>query len=142
MSILETIDGALVDYEASGDAMRWVPEEKREARPRTPLSGQISLNGSTWVPVSYDTTPIVNPRITFDMSGFSEALQRMADALQPAVEAAGKMCAQFTHSIDRGFFPEQHKRCTVCHPWRRPKPLAVNGHEYQRRLKARRRRRR
>jgi hypothetical protein len=31
VSILDTIDGALADYAASGDAMRWVPPGERTA---------------------------------------------------------------------------------------------------------------
>lgn len=36
--------------------------------------------------------------------------------------------------------PESHGHCRACHPEQVPKPLAVNGHDYQRRRKARQRR--
>lgn len=43
MGILETIDGALEDWETSDDAMRWVPKETRPTTPRLP---RISEDGS------------------------------------------------------------------------------------------------
>lgn len=88
MSILDTIDGALRDYETSGDAMRWAPEGKRAA-------------------VAAADVPV------FDLSGFAGAVERMAEAIRPVVEAQARMCVQFTHAIDRGFFPEAHRRCVT-----------------------------
>lgn len=66
MSILDTIDGALRDYEASGDAMRWVPEEKREA-PQA-------------VGFSFDQAPLL-PVITIDTSQFELAFRQIGEAL-------------------------------------------------------------
>ncbi len=117
MSILDAIDGALHDYAVSTDAMRWAPEESRTASAP-----------------SLDDIGAIFRRLTEDW-------QRMAEAMRPVVEAHAKACAKFTHSIDRGLWPDRHRRCVTCQPWRKPKPLAVNGHEYQRRLRARRRRR-
>ena len=46
--ILASIDGALRDYELSADAMRWLPEEKREAPPAL---------APVFVPVTLDLEP-------------------------------------------------------------------------------------
>lgn len=124
MSILETIDGALSGYETSRDAMRWVPKEERP----------------DVLPADY--LALAADALSRDMVRFLGTAQAIAEAIRPVVEAQARACAKFTHSIDRGLWPDRHRRCVTCHPWRRPKPLAVNGHEYQRRLKARRRRRR
>jgi hypothetical protein len=35
--VLDTIDGALADWSTSGDAMRWTPDEPREAKPARPV---------------------------------------------------------------------------------------------------------
>lgn len=46
---------------------------------------------------------------------------------------------RWLHDLDRRCHPRRHRRCHICHPkWSRP--LAVNGHEYQRRQRARARR--
>jgi hypothetical protein len=40
------------------------------------------------------------------------------------------------HDLERTCYPRKHRRCHTCHPtWSRP--LAVNGHEYHRRARAR-----
>jgi hypothetical protein len=124
VSILDTIDGALADYEASGDAMRWVPEAGRteEKRPAD-AAALIEAFGQSMTQAAAEIT-------------------RMFDALRPVVQAQAKLHAKFLHSMSVAFYPKQHQRCVTCHPWRKPKPLAVNGREYQRRLRARRRRNR
>lgn len=44
------------------------------------------------------------------------------------------------HNIDWWMHPERHHRCDTCHPEMTPRPLAINGHEYHRRQRARTRR--
>jgi hypothetical protein len=62
----------------------------------------------------------------------------LCQALKPVVDWAARML----HDLHRVFFPKRHGRCWTCHPRRKPKPLAVDGHAYQRRLRNRRKRRR
>lgn len=113
--ILDQIDGALRDFDTSGDAMRWVPEGGRRPWP--------------------DAVTIDTEEFTRSLNEFGEAVIR---AFRPVIEDTAR---QF-HALSAALFPVQHRRCATCPPGRKPKPLAVNGHEYQRRLKARRRRRR
>jgi hypothetical protein len=50
--------------------------------------------------------------------------------------------ARAVHDAHRALFPREHRRCRTCRPPRGPGLLAVDGREYRRRLKARRRRKR
>lgn len=178
-SMLDAIDGALRDSVVSKDAMRWVPEGGRTARPeRAPGSGPwFDLSGATivlnrtlstppagnlpaWTP--FRSPPVFAGAITGEL--FPGAAARLA-ALVPAPAPAsatdlrqaladfGRIVAdafrplfdylaRMAHGIHRMLFPSRHRRCWTCHPERKPKPLAVNGNEYQRRQRARRRRRR
>lgn len=68
----------------------------------------------------------------------AEFVRAVADAVRPLFDYLARMA----HGIHRAFFPSRHRRCWTCHPERKPKPLTVDGHEYQRRQRARRRRRR
>lgn len=125
--ILDVIDGALRDFETSADAMRWVPEEKRKP-------------GPAGVPVMLGLPPVAFA-LTVDTEEFARSLSELGAAiarmLLPVVEDTVK---QF-HALSMALFPYQHQRCFTCHPARKPRPLAVDGHAYQRRLAARRRRR-
>jgi hypothetical protein len=66
----------------------------------------------------------VSLTITVDYSGFSAELERLI------------------HRLDQLMFPRKHRRCRTCHPRSVSRPLAVNGHEYHRRQRARTRRKR
>lgn len=153
--VLDSIDGAIRDYETSSDAMRWRPGGEREAEPAPPRSPWFDLSGATIVlnrplataPDVRQTTPLLSPsaftgsvsgplypQACEDLAAFGRAL---AETFRPLVEWASRM----VHDLHLLFFPSGHRRCLTCHPERKPKPLAVNGHEYQRRLRARRRRR-
>lgn len=134
MSILDTIDGALRDYETSGDAMRWTPEEKSGIPVRDGISVDIDIDTA-----DFDAALEAFSR---SMDRAAEAITRMFGAVKSAVESTALALGQMGHSMHLSLHPGQHKRCVTCHPWRKPKPLAVNGHEYQRRLKARLRRNR
>jgi hypothetical protein len=77
-----------------------------------------------------DVTPLA--------SAMNELASAMARALQPVLDYVAKLL----HDFHRVFFPKRHGRCHTCHPRRKPKPLAVDGHAYQQRLRNRRKRRR
>lgn len=116
-SILDSIDGALHDWETSPDAMRWSPR-LAEVKHR-----------------AVDGAAPERPAVTG--TGLAEFGRAIGEAFRPLLDWAKRMF----HDLSRLIFPDQHRRCVTCHPSRKPKPLAVDGHEYQRRLKARRRRR-
>jgi hypothetical protein len=126
--ILDSIDGALRDWEVSADAMRWLPEGERVAAPAVVPAAAIR--------------PPVPVAVTMDAGELARALrdlgEMMARAFRPVFEGAVKLF----HDLSAALFPVQHRRCWTCYPERKPKPLAVDGHEYQRRLAARRRRKR
>jgi hypothetical protein len=130
--ILDTIDGALADYEAGGDAMRWVPEEERAG---IPVSDGMSVD------IDSADFAAACEALGRDMDRMAEGFQAMARAVQPILQAQVKAFSKMTHAVHKSLFPAQHRRCLTCHPGRKPKPLAVDGHEYQRRRRARRRRR-
>jgi hypothetical protein len=119
--ILDQIDGALRDFDTSGDAMRWwVPEGERRPWPDAvaPVAG------------------------TIDTEEFTRALNELGAAITRAFRPVIEDTVRQFHALSAVLFPSQHRRCVTCHPGRKPKPLAVDGHEYQRRLAARRRRKR
>lgn len=77
-----------------------------------------------------------------DMTVFARSENEFAAAVSRAFKPVLDYVARLLHDVHRVFFPKRHGRCWTCHPWRKPKPLAVDGHAYQRRMRARRRRRR
>lgn len=119
--ILAAIDGSLRDYETSRDAMRWNPglsEAREPAAVPAPDPLIIPPGGGTF-PVGAD--------IFADVSGITEVFRRIAAMLE-----------QFGHDHRTR---RDRIRCRECHPQGNPGPLAVNGHEYRRRQRARARRR-
>ena len=98
MSILDTIDGALADYETSADAMRWTPEKRTRQGPLG--GGQISLDGSNWLPVSFDSTPLL-PVITIDTSQFEAAVRQAAEQLAELM----RPCWEFAKAIALAMAP-------------------------------------
>lgn len=135
--ILETIDGALLDFDLSTDAMRWCPEGKRVPVPRGTPAAVTPLDGATWTapaPVTVD--------VFVDTAQFTRLLNEFIETLSRAVRPVLDDAARGLHALSAALFPGQHRRCLTCRPSRKPKPLAVDGHEYQRRLRARRRRKR
>jgi len=61
-----------------------------------------------------------------------------------SVDATGALASiyRMLHDIDRAHRPRKHGHCPTCHPDMDRRPLAVDGHEYNRRRKARQRRKR
>jgi hypothetical protein len=128
--ILDAIDGALFDYATSKDAMRWQPPEE-QPEPLLP-------------------TPMIPVNIDIDLSGFMRGFEQLGEVMESlvrgfaeALKPVGKFVQRISHDIDAREHPRWHKRrCRTCNPRGNPRPLAVNGHEYRRRRKARMRRNR
>ena len=57
-----------------------------------------------------------------------------------SVEALAKVYRAL-HDVDRQQRPHRHGHCPTCHPEQDRRPLAVDGHGYHRRQRARQRRR-
>ena len=81
--VLDSIDGALRDYETSGDAMRWAP----------PGSGALAAEASLGI----DAATGLEARILAWAIGAAEAymdhMRRLAEAMRPIlVEACKSMC--------------------------------------------------
>lgn len=125
--ILDVIDGALRDNTVSGDAMRWRPEpEAPEAREDHADDGAAVL-------------------ASIDLSGFMEAMREAGEALLRFGTTVWKALGQFLPLAPCVIGHERQRdraRCRRCNPKGNPRPLAVNGHEYTKRQRARRRRRR
>lgn len=163
-SILDSIDGALADYATSKDAMRWVPEEQRDEAEAVPgdviatiggTGDTVMTSGAPWYPLTgarlaFDRSPGTTPaergeaRRTLAEDGrrLGEAIDELGHAIGEAFRPLLDWAKRMFHDLSRLLFPKQHRRCVTCYPSRKPKPLAVDGHEYQRRLRNRRRRRR
>lgn len=123
--ILDAIDGALLDWETSQDAMRWTPAEKR--------------------PVRADDAMAALARTAIDMSGIVRGFQQMGEAMGRALYemfAPLRKLSATLATIAHMQEPGSHGHCRTCHPEQAPRPLAVNGHEYRRRQRARQRRKR
>ncbi len=96
-------------------------------------------DGATdWWPVEDDAAGYEFYGAAQVVQAVSEFGRAMAEMFRPLLEWAARMF----HNLSLLFFPKEHRRCLTCHPEKRPKPLAVDGHEYQRRLRSRRKRRR
>ena len=138
--ILDSIDGALYDFETSKDAMRWVPEDERHAGNRpAAVSPWHDLAGAALVLNSPSATALM---LTVDADEFNQALNELAAAVTRAFRPVIEDTVKAFHGLSAVLSPELHRKCWTCHPKRKPKPLAVDGHEYQRRLRARRKRKR
>lgn len=85
-------------------------------------------------------------QVTVDVSGFVDGMRQMCEA----IARLGEVCAKAMRPIGllaalcigRHERPRGRARCRRCNPHGNPGPLAVNGHEYSRRRKARQRRKR
>jgi hypothetical protein len=166
---LAAIDGALADWDTSGDAMRWNPDPALDrvicdgGRPLWPERWSLWRHG-TW---SYRVTPIVldpaaMPRADFlreFVASFALLGQAYIRAAEPAIqsfsEAVGRAALAASHGVALdvakafgvrpsllGIGGHDHSpaRCRRCNPAGNPLPLTVDGGAYRRRQRARRRR--
>lgn len=76
------------------------------------------------------------------VQGLAEASTVILAGFGRAVGEFAKPFARMAHEGDARRNPRQHIRCRRCNPAGNALPLAVNGREYRRRQRARRRRRR
>jgi len=94
--------------------------------------------GETDGPIEFDRQPGLEQKlfpdlqwpltvtITVDATGANEALAQLY---------------RMVHDVDRARRPRRHGHCRTCHPEQDRRPLAVDGHGYHRRQRARQRRR-
>lgn len=118
-TILDSIDGAVRDWETSRDAMRWVPGEARGGLPP-------ARDGAVHVQVHVDVAPLAE--------ALGLMLADLTRLLGSFTSAAGSAAGEIVHlAAVLGVRPERR---------RGGGRLAVDGHAYQRRLRARRKRKR
>lgn len=98
----------------------------------------LSPIGETCGPFDIGFTPLIPvPDLPF---GWLAGLTLSLTVDLPDLMAKANETWSWLHDLDRARYPRKHRRrCHACHPkW--PRPLAVNGHEYHRRQRARARR--
>ncbi|MCW2904124.1 MAG: hypothetical protein JWO67_6389 [Streptosporangiaceae bacterium] len=75
------------------------------------------------------------------MEAFVRAFEDLARAIVEAYAPHIRAFSLLAHTIDYSLRPAWHRRfCTRCRPRRASRPLAIDGHAYRRRQRARRRR--
>lgn len=134
--VLASIDGALaaygtVDYGDTGCSMRWRPEPPvlvicGEGQALWPLRAGLMPDAGTAPPEHAHRCTVI---------AVTASMEQFADEMAKAVRAV--------HDLYAAWRPRKHKRqCPKCNPAGNPRPLKAGGHEYQRRCKARMRRKR
>jgi hypothetical protein len=91
--------------------------------------------GETDGPIRLETTP--------GLAGEFETVRFPGPvSVTITVDATGALASiyRMLHDIDLAHRPRKHGHCPTCHPEMDVRPLAVNGHDYHRRRKARQRR--
>jgi hypothetical protein len=133
--ILAKIDGALTDYGyidhgEVGSSMRWRPEPPEPEDGHDGECGPIpdEARGSHVITLHFKV-----PRMGWNVHICAEA--RSADAVPRMTRNMKAM-----YGKRRGWYPRPVSHCEECNPRGNPGPLAVNGSEYQRRLRNRRKR--
>jgi|SRR5579875_3520871 len=107
----------------------------------------IAVSGARPGPAWAHAWPSCNAAAMVGLDGLAEAVQPLQQSFNALTAAANRVAesyfAQFgklVHAFGAAYFPARHRRCRACQPWTAPAPLCVDGREYQRRQKARRRR--
>lgn len=123
--IIDAIDHAITDYETSGDAMRWTPEPPVDPPER---EGQHV----SWI--EYDETQLWPVAPTDDeLAAAFDPLGNTRDiivVLQPHFGRFVEVMWDIHHALER-LWQEIRRNG--------PAPLPIDGHEYRRRTRARRR---
>jgi hypothetical protein len=139
--VLSSIDGALaaygtVGYGDTGSSMRWRPEAPvlvicDEGKPLLPLPRRGTYR--------LEAKPVFLVARHYRVSrGFHACIRVEVYTEADQAAAAAKMKAN-RHPYP-GWSPRPASRCEECCPDGNPRPLKADGHEYQRRRKARQRR--
>lgn len=128
-AVLDSIDGALRDFEVSNDAMRWTPNPppvvKRDETQQVYLEAYRVFNA--------EALAEFGRRMNAMFIQFTQAVGAMSVPL-------AKMAAVVAHA--QAAQDRRHRiRCRTCNPAGNPPPTP-GGAEYHRRMKARARRRR
>ena len=127
--ILDLIDCALEDCSASDDAMRWNPEPARVI-----CDGGRPLRPERWSPWRHGAWGYTVTVI--DATGEAVEGATVTFSVSPETRAAVSRMFHFDHPLSR----RRYSRCPLCNPRGNPGRLAVDGREYARRRKARKRR--
>jgi hypothetical protein len=127
--ILAKIDGALTDYGyidhgEVGSSMRWRPQPP-EPEPEPEWHDLDGLEA--WSPHAIALHYRV-PRMGWDVHVRADGAPMMVETLKA------------TYGNRRGWYPRPASHCEERNPHGNPTPLAVDGSEYQRRLRNRRKR--
>jgi hypothetical protein len=160
--VLDAIDACLEDH-LSEDAMRWAPDEPDPTPPFRGVTAAhtfidetgTALSAATagWPVIRDDAADVlewstaivltIEPAVT----RFTEAMEGMRRAAETALAGFGETFAPFLSatqaSAHRALYSndwKHHRRCPTCNPTGFPKPLAIDGHEYNRRRRRRNRR--
>jgi hypothetical protein len=139
--VLASIDGALaaygtVGYGDTGSSMRWRPEPPGlvicdEGQPLQPLPRRGTY--------PHEEKPVFLVAGHYRISGGFHACVRI-EVYTCADQAATAAKVKANRHPYPGWSPRPASRCEECNPHGNPEPLAVDGHDYQRRRKARQRR--
>jgi hypothetical protein len=138
-STLAAIDGALRDYETSGDAMRWVPEAGKvicDGGQPLQLLPPVGCSTVLWGAPTLMRVPTMD---VLSASQFQRAIANFAVAFEETASQFAAITAIVNHDMALAFFPGLHgqKGCRRCNPRSYSAPLAINGDAYRRRQKNR-----
>ena len=165
-STLASIDAALESWERGPDAARWAPPRlpaatRRRMAAARRLSAETGLDGYAALCVAAEAErqvssgpwrewliPQPGVTLTADTSQLGAQITQMAraaaEAMRPlgaALKSLSEAFARSGHVVHAAQYPREHIRCATCHPMANPGPLCINGREYHRRQRARKRRR-
>jgi hypothetical protein len=131
-AVLADIDAALEDWEDGEDAAAWYAD-----------GGPDDLAEETGMQGYHPTLVIIDEIADWDRA--AAGVLAMYETFAAAMRKCGDAILEFAramHPIAAALDPKSHRRCRLCFPHANPAPLAIDGHAYHRRQKARRRRKR
>lgn len=165
-STLAAIDAALDGWEHGPDTAGWAPARlpdatRRRMRTARDLSAATGLDGYAALCVAAEAEQMVSggpwahwfparPQVTITVDTARLAAQlghlgrAVAEAMRPLGAAFKSITEAFAgsgHTVHAAQYPRDHIRCATCHPIASQGPLCIDGREYSRRQRARRRRR-
>jgi hypothetical protein len=137
--ILDSIDGALRDFETSTDAMRWVPEDERKSVAAQRSAASAAARSGEWIALGY---PVTDGRLPLggdmDLAPLVRVIEQIAVGVRRFFDDVGTAIAPLVRVLAAAAQAnarlEQRRHGGG--------KLAVDGRAYQRRLRSRRRRRR